>query len=55
MIEIQKIIDIAIEAGTAIIEIYNSDDFNVEIKSDNTLIIISIYPNFIRRRKRYFI
>ena len=36
MIEIQKIIDIAIEAGTAIIEIYNSDDFNVEIKSDNS-------------------
>ncbi|MGB5895978.1 MAG: 3'(2'),5'-bisphosphate nucleotidase CysQ, partial [Ignavibacteriaceae bacterium] len=36
MIEIQKIIDIAIEAGTPIIEIYNSDDFNVEIKSDNS-------------------
>ena len=36
MIQIQKIIETAIEAGTAIIEIYNSDDFNVEIKSDNS-------------------
>jgi len=36
MVEIQKIIETAIEAGTAIIEIYNSGDFNVEIKSDNS-------------------
>ena len=36
MIEIQKIIETAIEAGTAIIEIYNSDDFNIEVKSDNS-------------------
>ncbi len=59
MIEIQNIIDTAIEAGTAIIEIYNSDDFNVEIKSDNSPLtraditshnlikekLISLYPS----------
>jgi 3'(2'), 5'-bisphosphate nucleotidase len=59
MIEIQKIYETAIEAGTAIIEIYNSDDFNVEIKSDNSPLtradlaahnlikekLISLYPS----------
>jgi len=59
MIEIQKIIETAIEAGTMIIEIYNSDDFNVEIKSDNSPLtradlaahnlikekLISLYPS----------
>ncbi len=59
MIEIQKIIDTAIEAGSAIIEIYNSDDFSVEIKSDNSPLtradltahnlikekLISLYPS----------
>ncbi|MCH7963376.1 MAG: 3'(2'),5'-bisphosphate nucleotidase CysQ, partial [Bacteroidetes bacterium] len=59
MIEIQKIIEIAIDAGTMIIEIYNSDDFNVEIKSDNSPLtradlaahnlikekLISLYPS----------
>ncbi len=36
MIEISKIIPIALEAGKVIMEIYNSDDFEVEIKSDNS-------------------
>jgi len=59
MIEIQKIIETAIEAGAAIIEIYKSDDFNVEIKSDNSPLtradlaahnlikekLISLYPS----------
>jgi 3'(2'), 5'-bisphosphate nucleotidase len=59
MIEIKKIIETAIEAGTAIIEIYNSDDFNVEIKSDDSPLtradlaahnlikekLISLYPS----------
>lgn len=36
MIEIQDIIETAIEAGNEIIEIYNSDDFSVELKSDNS-------------------
>ena len=59
MIEIQNIIETAIEAGTAIIEIYNSDDFNVEIKSNNSPLtqadlvahklikekLISLYPS----------
>jgi len=59
MIEIQKIIEIAIEAGRAIIEIYNSDDFNIEMKSDNSPLtladlaahnlikekLISLYPS----------
>jgi 3'(2'), 5'-bisphosphate nucleotidase len=59
MIEIKKIIEIAISAGTAIIEIYNSDDFNVEVKSDNSPLtradlaahnlikekLISLYPS----------
>ena len=36
MVEIQKIIDIAIGAGTKIIEIYNSDNVDVEVKSDNS-------------------
>lgn len=33
---IKKLIDIAIEAGNEIIKIYNSADFGVEIKSDNS-------------------
>jgi len=59
MIEIKKIIGIAIEAGTAIIEIYNSDDFNVQIKLDSSPLtradlaahnlikekLISLYPS----------
>lgn len=36
MIEIQRIVEISIEAGKAIMEIYSSDDFNVEMKSDNS-------------------
>ncbi len=36
MINIQKINNIAVDAGNAILEIYNSDDFEVEIKSDNS-------------------
>jgi 3'(2'), 5'-bisphosphate nucleotidase len=36
MIEIKKIIETALEAGKAVIEIYNSDDFNLELKSDNS-------------------
>jgi len=36
MIEISKIIPIALEAGKVIMEIYNSDDFEVETKSDNS-------------------
>lgn len=35
-INIEKIIDIAISAGKAILEIYNSNDFEVELKSDNS-------------------
>jgi len=35
-IKIERIIDIALSAGTAILEIYNSDDFEVEIKSDRS-------------------
>jgi 3'(2'), 5'-bisphosphate nucleotidase len=35
-VEHQKIVDIAISAGNAIMEIYNSNDFNVEMKSDNS-------------------
>ena len=59
MIEIQNIIEIAIEAGRAIIEVYNSDDFNIEMKSDNSPLtradlaahdlikekLISLYPS----------
>ena len=33
---IEKIIEIAHEAGKAILEIYNSNDFGVEIKNDNS-------------------
>jgi 3'(2'), 5'-bisphosphate nucleotidase len=36
MIEVQKITETAIDAGNTIMEIYNSDDLNVEIKSDNS-------------------
>lgn len=35
-IDQNKIIEIAREAGAAILEIYNSDDFQVEIKDDNS-------------------
>lgn len=35
-IDIDKIIDISLSAGKAILDIYNSDDFDVEIKSDNS-------------------
>lgn len=35
-IKIDKIIDVALSAGKAILEIYNSNDFEVEIKSDNS-------------------
>lgn len=35
-INIDKIIDIALSAGKAILEIYDSDDFDVELKSDNS-------------------
>jgi len=35
-IKIDKIIDVALSAGKAILEIYNSDDFEVEIKSDSS-------------------
>jgi 3'(2'), 5'-bisphosphate nucleotidase len=59
MIEIQKVIETAIEAGRAIIEINNSNDFNVELKSDNSPLtqadlaahncikekLISLYPS----------
>ena len=36
MVDLEKIVDIALEAGNAIMEIYNSDNFYVEIKSDNS-------------------
>ena len=36
MEKIQDIINIALKAGEAIMEIYNSDNINVEIKSDNS-------------------
>jgi len=36
MIEIEKITETALEAGKAVMEIYNSDDFNLELKSDNS-------------------
>jgi len=36
MIYISDIISIALKAGNAIMEIYNSDNFEVEIKSDNS-------------------
>ena len=36
MFELKKVIEIAIDAGNAIIDVYNSNDFDVEIKSDNS-------------------
>ncbi|MCG8428313.1 MAG: 3'(2'),5'-bisphosphate nucleotidase CysQ [Chromatiales bacterium] len=35
-IAIEKLIEVAQQAGAAILEIYNSDDFSVEEKSDNS-------------------
>ena len=34
--KLDKIIEITREAGKAILDIYNSDDIEVEIKSDNS-------------------
>ena len=34
--DIKHLIDLSVEAGKAILEIYNSDDFGVETKSDNS-------------------
>jgi 3'(2'), 5'-bisphosphate nucleotidase len=36
MVQIKKIVKIAVEAGNAIMGIYNSDKFDVEMKSDNS-------------------
>ena len=36
MPDIQKIIKVAIEAGNNILKIYNSGNFNVEMKSDDS-------------------
>jgi 3'(2'), 5'-bisphosphate nucleotidase len=36
MIKISELCTIAVEAGKAILEIYNSDDLGVELKSDNS-------------------
>jgi 3'(2'), 5'-bisphosphate nucleotidase len=36
MIDIEKIINIAINAGKVVLEIYNSDDFNIQTKTDNS-------------------
>lgn len=35
-IDTKKIVDIAVKAGEIILEIYNTDDFETEIKSDNS-------------------
>lgn len=34
--KLKKVIELIAEAGRAIIEVYNSDDFNEQLKSDNT-------------------
>lgn len=36
MINISELCAVAVEAGKAILEVYNSDDFEVELKSDNS-------------------
>ena len=36
MIDIDKVIKIVLDAGEAILEIYNSDDFNIQTKTDNS-------------------
>ncbi|MCZ6704140.1 MAG: 3'(2'),5'-bisphosphate nucleotidase CysQ [Ignavibacteria bacterium] len=36
MINISELCAVAVEAGIAILEVYNSDDFEVELKSDNS-------------------
>lgn len=36
MVEIKEVIKVAIEAGNAIMEVYNSNNFDVEIKSDKS-------------------
>jgi len=41
MMLIKEVIEIAVEAGDAIMEIYNSEEFDVEMKSDNSPLTIA--------------
>jgi 3'(2'), 5'-bisphosphate nucleotidase len=36
MIDIEKIINITLDAGKSVLEIYNSDDFDIQIKTDKS-------------------
>ncbi|MCF8242832.1 MAG: 3'(2'),5'-bisphosphate nucleotidase CysQ [Melioribacteraceae bacterium] len=53
-IDIQKIINISKEAGKAILDVYNSDDFNIESKDDNSPLTLAdkksheIISNFLK-------